>query len=73
MAFCRGKKAVNSYEGFIAIVLILSEFLRSGLLTSRKFDEIIILKIEKNIFWFFAVWRSATAKKRQIPMQVSLP
>ena len=68
MAFCHDEKAANSYVGFIAIVLVLSEFLRGGLLTSREFDEIIVLKIEKNIFWFFAVWRSVTAKKRQIPM-----
>ena len=53
MAFCHGKKAANSYEGFIAIVLILSEFLRSGLLTSREFDEIIILKMHglQTNFW----------------------
>ena len=34
MVFCHGKKAANSYVVFVAMIFVLSEFLRGGLLTS---------------------------------------
>ena len=34
MVFCHGKKAANSYVVFVAMIFVLSEFLRGDLLTS---------------------------------------
>ena len=44
MAFCHGKKAANSYVGFIAIGLVSSQLLRGGLLTSYEVSRTYCFK-----------------------------